>query len=352
MSKIKIAYIEVDTHGEIAKKIAEILHGSSKVSVDFYFSPKIAQYTPNLPHILVENPNLLPVILQKKTYDCIVIGTAHRYFQVWEKIVKHHKTAIIVHNLHFSKASIANIAMQTFKKDWKFRIKLWLKEKLWTSPYVYKKATRLFVLDKQLADEKNTFFLPITFVEKEEHTQKTPDNQITTIVIPGAVQQTRRDYGRVLDSIKYFRTPTHVVLLGKASGYELRAIENTIPFLPPHVKLTYFTERVSSDEYKAYLDKADVLWCPIKAETEFMSIPEYYGKTKISGGKLDAIRVRKPAIFPKTYPTDDITSFQEEKNIEQQIIRLKHTKIDFSEYEKEKVKRNLENIFQGLVAEK
>ena len=39
--KKQIAYIEIDTHAEIAENFAELTKNSEKFSVDFYFSKKI-----------------------------------------------------------------------------------------------------------------------------------------------------------------------------------------------------------------------------------------------------------------------------------------------------------------------
>ena len=38
--KKQIAYIEIDTHAEIAENFAELTKNSEKFSVDFYFSKK------------------------------------------------------------------------------------------------------------------------------------------------------------------------------------------------------------------------------------------------------------------------------------------------------------------------
>ncbi|MFN8363037.1 MAG: hypothetical protein U0T85_05310 [Cloacibacterium normanense] len=92
-----------------------------------------------------------------------------------------------------------------FKEDFQYRLKLLLKEGLLRKSNVYKKAKNLLVLDRGLrlrsASDKYKF-LPIFFTPN--FLEKPITNETSSIVIPGAVSQKRRDYERVLKSIKNF----------------------------------------------------------------------------------------------------------------------------------------------------
>jgi hypothetical protein len=91
------------------------------------------------------------------------------------------------------KVSNFNLLSSIFKEDFKYRLKLLLKEGLFRKSNVYQKAKNLLVLDESLTKENysNLSLFYTKFFEK-------PENETFTIVIPGAVSQKRRDYERTL----------------------------------------------------------------------------------------------------------------------------------------------------------
>ena len=104
--KKQIAYIEIDTHAEIAENFAELTKNSEKFSVDFYFSKKILNrldYS-EIENIIETEPENLLEKLKGKSYDLVIIGTAHRYFHIFKRISKDFPAAIICHNLNFIEA--------------------------------------------------------------------------------------------------------------------------------------------------------------------------------------------------------------------------------------------------------
>ena len=189
----KIAYIELDTHAEIALNFMELMNDSKVFSVDYYFSEKILRffgYTQNdkLPeNIKKATPENLIQQLSTDNYQLIIIGTVHRNFNVFEKIAEKFNTSIICHNLNFVKASNFDLLSSIFKEDFQFRLKLLLKEGLLSKSKVYKKAKNLLVLDRGFdsAQPDKYKFLPIFYTKFLEK----PNNPIFTIVIPGAVSQ-------------------------------------------------------------------------------------------------------------------------------------------------------------------
>ena len=122
----KIAYIELDTHAEIALNFMELMNDSKAFSVDYYFSEKILktlglQETDNIKKVSAENilQNLSQYQLPNTKYDLVLIGTVHRYFNVFEKIVEKFNTSIICHNLNFVKVSNFDLLSAIFKEDFK-----------------------------------------------------------------------------------------------------------------------------------------------------------------------------------------------------------------------------------------
>lgn len=376
----KIAYIELDTHAEIALNFMELMNDSKVFSVDYYFSEKILRFfgfaqNDKLPeNIKKATPENLIQQLSTDNYELIIIGTVHRYFNVFEKVVEKFNTSIICHNLNFVKASNFDLLISIFKEDFQYRLKLLLKEGLLRKSNVYKKAKNLLVLDQTLA--KGTYKnLPIFYTKFSEKS----DNPIFTIVIPGAVSQKRRDYKSVIKKLKNLelnfeeselrRSETFVentlsergssvgttqnleiIFLGKASGKELEMLQNfdsSAALRKPNVSIKYFTEKVPQNVFDDYMRKADILWCPIQQETEFFSQKEIYGFTKMSGNIGDAIKYGKLAIFPENYPSKYSFIIPEIENIEETLFVKKE--VDFSDFSKEKVLKQLEKTIFALL---
>ena len=347
----KIAYIELDTHAEIALNFMELMNDSKVFSVDYYFSEKILRFfgfaqNDKLPeNIKKATPENLIQQLSTANYQFIIIGTVHRYFNVFEKIAEKFNTSIICHNLNFVKVANFDLLSSIFKEDYQFRLKLLLKEGLLRKSNVYKKAKNLLVLDRGFdsAQPDKYKFLPIFYTKFSENS----DNPIFTIVIPGAVSQKRRDYERVLKSIKNFRFPSEIIFLGKASGKELEMLQDFEQSKPENISIKYFTEKVPQDVFDDYMQKADVLWCPIQQETEFFSQKEIYGFTKMSGNIGDAIKFRKLAVFPENYPSKYSFIIPEKGSLGDFLFTKKD--VDFSEFSKEKVLQELEKTIFALL---
>ena len=373
----KIAYIELDTHAEIALNFMELMNDSKVFSVDYYFSEKILRffgYTQNdkLPeNIKKATPENLIQQLSTDNYQLIIIGTVHRNFNVFEKIAEKFNTSIICHNLNFVKASNFNLLISIFKEDFKYRLKLLLKEGLLRKSNVYQKAKNLLFLDENLTKEKYSN-LPLFYTKFFDK----PDNETFTIVIPGAVSQKRRDYDKVIKELKkvelnddvneFRRNETFVennlqekgssvgttqnleiIFLGKAQGNELEILQNFEQNKPENISIKYFTEKVPQNIFDDYMQKANILWCPIQQETEFFSQKEIYGVTKMSGNIGDAIKFGKLAIFPENYPSKYAFIISEKVSLEDALFVKKE--IDFSDFNKEKVLKQLEKTIFALL---
>lgn len=381
----KIAYIELDTHAEIALNFMELMNDSKVFSVDYYFSEKILktlglQETDNIKKVSAENllQKLSQYQIPNTKYDLVLIGTVHRYFNVFEKVAEQFNTSIICHNLNFVKASNFNLLSSIFKEDFKYRLKLLLKEGLLRKSNVYQKVKNLLVLDESLTKENYTN-LPLFYTKFFEK----PDNETFTIVIPGAVSQKRRDYDKVIKELKNlelnfdnyeFRRACpeisgnetfventlsergssvgttqnlEIIFLGKASGKELEMLQNFEKNKPKNISIKYFTEKVPQNVFDDYMQKADILWCPIQQETEFFSQKEIYGITKMSGNIGDAIKFGKSAIFPENYPSKYSFIIPEKGSLGDFLFIKKD--VDFSEFSKEKVLQELEKTIFALL---
>lgn len=345
----KIAYIELDTHAELANNFFELTKDSSEFSVDFYFSEKIFKLLKlEGQNIFLTDYSELLEVLKKKNYDLIIIGTVHRHFNFYKAIVKKYNTAIVVHNLNFTKASRWELFKSIFKKDQQYRLKLFLKEGLLEAPKVYKRAKYLLGIDELMSKQNNLKFLPIYF---NQFDSEKLENDLIRIVVPGAVSQSRRDYYSFFEKLKNFQNINvnyEVIFLGKAFGKELETLNQISNEIPQFVEIQYFEEKLKQEKFDELMVKADIFYCPIQTETKFFSIKEIYGKTKISGNVGDAIKYGKPAIFPSTYPSDLEFIIKEKENLQSQFSEVKNLKFDFSNYSKEVVSKKLNLLLENL----
>lgn len=351
----KIAYIELDTHAEIAQDFMDCMLGLSNISVDYYFTEKIKNqiiYHDETVH-LSDSSRILDQ-LSVQNYDLVIIGTVHRYFSTFLAIVEQYKSAVIVHNVNFSRISKFKLVQNIIKKDPIYRLKLWWKEGLYNTPKVYNNANHLLVLDQEIVTERYQF-LPLFFTKKYSHSV----HEILQIVIPGGVSQARRDYHHVISKIKDLEQKLkkngeglllEFIFLGKAKGEELKKIidlDRNLEF----INITYFTDRVSTSVFDEYMQKADVLWCPIQQETEFFSHKEVYGKTKMTGNLGDAIKYGKFAVFPSKYSSDLPFIVKEDKHIVAQFLNLKSRDFDFQkDFGQLKIQADLENSIMKMIS--
>lgn len=345
----KIAYIEIDTHAEIAQAFMEIIRESQDFEVDYYFSKKIRdQISESGETVFLSDNSMIMDQLKAKKYDLVIIGTVHRYFNTFMAVAGKYNTAVIVHNINFIKASKLDLLKSIFKGDVIYRLKLWWKEGLFYSSKAYRKAKNLLVLDKQLSS-KLYKFLPLFYTKSFTETQ----NENITIVIPGGVSQKRRNYRRIFEIIRNTQSSGKFsfVFLGKAMDDELKQLKRLSEELSEDVSITYFTERVSSADFEEWMQKADVLWCPIQPETEFFSRKEKYGSTKMTGNLGDAIQYGKFAVFPADYSSQLAFIVPEQENVMEQFKNLTTHHFDFQEnYNRNKVQQEIEQVINSLIS--
>jgi hypothetical protein len=117
-----------------------------------------------------------------------------------------------------------------------------------------------------------------------------PLHQRIRIVVPGSVEQSRRDYQQVInlfDAAAASGLPLEITLLGSSKE----------KIIHPHI-LTY-GDVVPQVEFDVRMHQAHFIFAPIVSHTISPDgVPETYGTTKASGTIFDIIRYAKPAFVP------------------------------------------------------
>lgn len=358
----RIAYIELDTHAEIARNFYVLMNDSAEFEVDYYFSNKVLKqlnYKENENIIFVRPGNLFEILSKNKeengNYDLVIIGTAHRYFNVFCKVSANFNTSIIIHNVNFSRLNSIHLFLNIFKKESIYRLKLLLKEGLLSKNKLVKTAKQLFILDDNLENKKGELqFLPLFYSENDE--EKISEN--ISIVIPGAVSQERRDYKSVLFKIENWskdhlnrNSKLEIVFLGKAQNEELNWLKDFKNKNLENVKIIYFEEKVTQDEFDFHMNKATYLWCPLQISTTFFSNDEQYGISKMSGIIGDAIKYKKIAFVPENYPTNHSFLVQDQESLELQLDLFSKLNAEaiFDRFGKQKVLSKLNETLNKFI---
>lgn len=292
---MKWAYVEIDTH-------AELVFGMQRlVPKDFpirYFITEKIQKLAQLPLSATEPVRSDNVLDSIRAYrpDFIIIGTAHRYFHVFDALVKEFPCGIIIHNRNFVEAKLSRITLSILKKESLYRLKLLFKEALLKKNLVYRNALVHLFLEPKSHFSKKELYFPVFTAEEEK---SSPAQQSSSyFVVPGTVEDSRRNYSQILRFLETKGQNWKAVFLGKLASENIR---QEILSSAAKDRIIYFEEKVSESEFRGYMDKAAFLWCPVVEQAEFFSIPEFYGSTKASGNTGDSLRYGKWAVFPDFY---------------------------------------------------
>ncbi|MDG6218686.1 MAG: hypothetical protein QCI00_04515 [Candidatus Thermoplasmatota archaeon] len=151
---------------------------------------------------------------------------------------------------------------------------------------------------------KEIIVIPFKIPIKEEFLKNCKRNQMKkTIVIPGGIEERRRNYsqllfllGRVLEK----RNDLKFIFLGKNSSAKDRFdIVNFKQKNNENIKL--FDDYIDQEEYDSYMINADFILAPLQRKIKMGATIEYYGETKASGAEFDAYKYQNKLIIPSFY---------------------------------------------------
>jgi len=125
------------------------------------------------------------------------------------------------------------------------------------------------------------------------------------LVVPGSIDNKRRDYARVFDLLQLAErqglTIDLVILGGYVGDYGKEILVKAKTYTGKFTRvLSYETDLIHQEEFDRQLDEAHFIFIPSVVETTICgSIPEVYGITKSSGNIFDVIKHAKPFIIPE-----------------------------------------------------
>ena len=155
--------------------------------------------------------------------------------------------------------------------------------------------------------EKEIFTLPTSIFENTKMVKRQKDEGKLKIVIPGLIQEHRKDYDAVFPAFetlfKHHKEKIKLYVPGLPVGKFGRQIYNKFKDMEQKgCDVEIFDHFVPDDTFDDILTQSDIILAPIRIKTRADGdIKEIYGKTVGSGVVFNAIQYAKPIIVPTEF---------------------------------------------------
>jgi hypothetical protein len=155
--------------------------------------------------------------------------------------------------------------------------------------------------------KKPIFTLPFNFYEEKNKSSTKKKDQKIKVVIPGLVEDHRRDYENSLNLFEKlfekFKSKLVLNILGKPVGnYGLKIIKRCEGLKNKGYNVEFSKEFVPEKTYDEVLANCDIIFSPLKVEKiGDTGIKEIYGKSEGSALPFEAIQYCKPLVVPKKF---------------------------------------------------
>jgi len=155
--------------------------------------------------------------------------------------------------------------------------------------------------------EKKIFTLPTSIFENAKTIKKQENEEKLKIVIPGLIQEHRKDYDAVFPAFETLfeqhKEKIKVYVPGLPVGRFGRQIYNKFKDMDKKgCEVEIFDHFVPDDTFDEMLTRSNIILAPIRIKTRADGdIEEIYGKTVGSGVVFNAIQYAKPIIVPSEF---------------------------------------------------
>ncbi|KYK22470.1 hypothetical protein AYK24_02015 [Thermoplasmatales archaeon SG8-52-4] len=153
--------------------------------------------------------------------------------------------------------------------------------------------------------KKEIFTLPFNFYENNLKADKT--NKRIKFVVPGQIEEHRREYKFVLDAfehlLKDFNEDIDLYLLGYPVGnYGKSILKRCEDLKNKGYNIFTFNSFIPEEQYNEIISDSDFIIAPIKIKSRgWGEIQEIYGLTKASAVVFEAIQYAKPLVVPNEF---------------------------------------------------
>ena len=155
--------------------------------------------------------------------------------------------------------------------------------------------------------EREIFTLPTSIFENAKTVKRQEDEGKLKIVIPGLIQEHRKDYGTIFPAFetlfKHHKEKIKLCVPGLPVGKFGRQIYNKFKDMEQKgCDVEIFDHFVPDDTFEDILIQSDIILAPIRIKTRADGdIEEIYGKTVGSGVVFNAIQYAKPITVPAEF---------------------------------------------------
>jgi len=155
--------------------------------------------------------------------------------------------------------------------------------------------------------KKEIFTIPFNFFDKSKKISNISNDNKIRFVIPGIIEDHRRDYKASLDVFeklfKKFSKKISLYIVGRPIGaYGEEIIERCEKLKKKGYEVVCSKKFVSEKKYNENLTKCDIIFSPITVRKKGSTgIEEIYGTTEGSALPFEAIQYAKPLIAPKEF---------------------------------------------------
>jgi glycosyltransferase involved in cell wall biosynthesis len=167
------------------------------------------------------------------------------------------------------------------------------------------------VLEDYIRENSSTnknlhYFVPTIY---EESNIKKSTEEIT-IVVPGNISPSRRNYNLILELFKKVSEPNgllHLNLLGKPENSRgERIIDRCKELSEEGYNVSWAREWIPFEQFHKEIQQSDIILAPLMNKFDRFGVTEYYGKSKGSGCISDALRNGKPIVLPSHFQAEKV----------------------------------------------
>ncbi len=288
-------------------------------------------------------------VLKSTHYDLVILNSIDSRLLILFMILMLSKPGRILVNLHdinnFFKLKLSLSVRTNIRSIGK---KLLM---LITNGYIVNaESMKGYMIKHQLTLKPVYWLQPVYYAPSLPHKKTT---SMITIVVPGSIDQRRRDYKLVLEVIQEVLkrgVAVKWILAGKpVEGYGVEIIEKAKELNMQGADISYYKEVIAENKFQQIIASSSLILSPLVLSTNIHdNIFEVYGESKGSGNVYDAIRHAKPLIVPSTVivPQEIITScitYESKNNLIEQLLKIFKDDTMFLNY-KQKAERNSQNF--------
>lgn len=221
------------------------------------------------------------------------------FFRVYNITFSCRYKFIIIHNINKWTSSLINPFM--YPKNF---IDLFFRDKFLNQFDYF--ITNSPVLSNTLSKKspKKIFVIPFNFNNSEKKILKEKTLSKINILIPGVVDQKRRDYITLLKNLfiyfeSYPNSNIQIELLGKLrNNSKIISLINKVNNKKRNA-IIYYTKFIDDEKFNDRIMKSQIIFSNLKKNINKQGINEVYGLTKESGISFIIAKYSKPAILPK-----------------------------------------------------